>query len=834
MATYTVKKGDTLSEIAQANLSTIGASSIYGDNGGIALLCKWNNISNPNYIVVGQVLQISDPSSGGGTAPVPKPNNTNRPVITLFGIQSNTENTMYALWVWNKDHTANYEVAWYYDTGNQIWFLGNKSTTEEKHSTYTPPENAKQVKFKVKAVSETYRSNDTDVSYWTGEWSTDRNYNMLLEAPPTTPDTPSVEIDQYTLTASLDNIDINAHVIYFEVYQDNATLFQTGKAPITTGHVEYKWTIAAGHTYKVRCRAERNSLKSGWSGYSENKKGVPNIPIIEKVQGKSKTSVYLAWVNDVTADSYTIEYATEIDDFDVTDKTQTKSCEFNTFELTGLETGYQYFFRVKATNASGDSPWSEIVNVMLGEPPTSPTTWSSSTTIMTGEPITLYWMHNTKDGSAQTKALIRWTTNGEVREYTYIDDREDDEKNQASSYVVSDTSEYLEGAQIKWRVRTAGITGEYGDWSIERTIDIYAPPSLDFRVTDKENGEPFETLTSLPFIIQAKPYPETQSPTGYHLTITANESYETADQYGNIKMVSAGEEVYAKQFNTVSNLLVIISANSITLENNMSYTITCVVSMNSGLTAQASKAFKVAWTDDEYAPNAEIGIDTDNYSASIHPYVKDENGELLPDIMLSVYRREFDGGFTELSHNIFNTRNTFIKDPHPSLDFARYRIVAKSSETSKVSYTDLPGYPVGCKAVIIQWDEAWSNYDSPEATAMEQPTWTGSMLKLPYNIDVSDNNNPDTELVEYIGRSNPVSYYGTQRGKTASWNMVIDKEDKETLYGLRRLSNYMGDVYVREPSGSGYWAHITVSFSQKHCEVTIPVTLDITRVEGGV
>ena len=44
----------------------------------------------------------------------------------------------------------------------------------------------------------------------------------------------------------------------------------------------------------------------------------------------------------------------------------------------------------------------------------------------------------------------------------------------------------------------------------------------------------------------------------------------------------------------------------------------------------------------------------------------------------------------------------------------------------------------------------------------------------------------------------------------------------------------MGDVYVREPSGVGYWASISVSFGIKHCEVTIPVTLNITRVEGGI
>ena len=44
----------------------------------------------------------------------------------------------------------------------------------------------------------------------------------------------------------------------------------------------------------------------------------------------------------------------------------------------------------------------------------------------------------------------------------------------------------------------------------------------------------------------------------------------------------------------------------------------------------------------------------------------------------------------------------------------------------------------------------------------------------------------------------------------------------------------MGDVYVREPSGSGYWANVSVSFSQTHCETVIPVTLNITRVEGGI
>ena len=61
-----------------------------------------------------------------------------------------------------------------------------------------------------------------------------------------------------------------------------------------------------------------------------------------------------------------------------------------------------------------------------------------------------------------------------------------------------------------------------------------------------------------------------------------------------------------------------------------------------------------------------------------------------------------------------------------------------------------------------------------------------------------------------------------------------DKNDKETIYALRRLAVYTGDVYVREPSGTGYWANISVTFPLKHLDLTIPVTFTITRVEGGV
>ena len=65
-------------------------------------------------------------------------------------------------------------------------------------------------------------------------------------------------------------------------------------------------------------------------------------------------------------------------------------------------------------------------------------------------------------------------------------------------------------------------------------------------------------------------------------------------------------------------------------------------------------------------------------------------------------------------------------------------------------------------------------------------------------------------------------------------NCDFDKEDTDTLAMVRRLMAYRGDVYVREPSGLGYWANVTVSYNKDYSSLVIPVTLTIKPVEGGM
>lgn len=866
VATYTVKRGDSLWKISTGGCGSNIAASIAGNtiNAKIDTLVKLNNIKNKHLIYVGQVLKLSGTSSSGSSSSSSSSSSSNSsssttkpgvPTITGFGLQSEdtTGRAMYVAWSYSRSNIKNYKVRWsYYADG--MWMAPVDQETAEGGSefcndTYSAPSNASKIKVKVLAQSDSYRDSEgNEVLYWTDTpWSAEKVYDFSSN-PPSPPDTPDVIIKDYTLTTSIDNIDaeeLNADTVEFQIVKNNSSSVGIYSAKINTvsNYVSYIHTVDAGAEYKVRARAKKGDKTSGWSDFSGNVGTKPSAPtsILEckaNTYSNDEITVYLRWSPVSTAETYHVEYTTNKNYFDGTDGTTVVSnIEFDHYEIVSLTVGQEYFFRVRAVNENGESEWSEIKSVVLGTKPIAPTTWSSTTTAIVGEPLNLYWVHNSEDNSSETYAEVRLYVDDVLQspDITVKKSTDEDEKDKTSVYALN-TSNYPEGTKLRWQVRTAGITKEYGDWSIERVIDIYAQPTLTLSVTTLPDGtgDIIDTLTSFPFYVNALPGPNTQVPIGYQLKVTANQYYETIDDTGLTKMINKGDDIYSKYFDISDTLIVEMSANNLDIEANIEYTITCSVTMNSGLSTETSHSFTAEWADVTYNINADVTIDRETLTASIIPFGEDSDGSLVDDLTLSVYRREFDGSFKELAKDIPNTNSVTISDPHPSLDYARYRIVGKTISTGAISYYDLPGVKVGGISTVFQWNEEWSVFDATDEYATEKPAWSGSMLKLPYNIDVSDDHNVDSSLVQYIGRKYPVAYYGTQLGHTSTWNVEIPSYDVDTLYAIRRLAVWTGVVYVREPSGSGYWANISVSYNQTHNAVTIPVTFSITRVEGGI
>lgn len=957
--TVTLEWGDTLSELAKK----------YGLS--VDKLAEMNGIEDPDKIYAGDDLKIKEDAS------VSKPPvNKGKATITRFGMLTNSsDNKLYAVWTWGyESDTKNYEYEWEYtmaETGD-TWWTGSKTSTEDLECSYSVPSNAEMVRFRVKPVAKSTNSNGVENVPWTANWTNfdgDGKYAPFCTSniPPETPNVPSVRIDEndpYKLIAEISGIDataLKATHIQFHIVKDNVSGVElSGLVAIDTNYSYVSFTntnpLPIGGEFRVRCRSSRGSLKSDWTDYSSAVSTPPSTPAgftVCKAKSRStdnKISVYLEWDAVDGATAYDIEYAENLSDFDGTDAVHSlvtghTLTHYESFNVYSGSNGGTYYFRMRSTKGNLASEWSEASSVVLGKAPSAPTTWSSTTVASVGGPLNLYWIHNSSDGSDETFAQLRleayvnnslkWSTE---REISNTNQNGETSSFDAAAYLSEAVPTYYkDGVQLRWRVRTSGVTNELGEWSVMRTVDIYAQPTVSLTVRDATNtiNTTFNSVGSFPLYISANTAPATQAPIGFYITITSNSVYETIDRVGNAKTVNIGEEVYSQYFDQGTDLDdLVLSAGDVDLESSASYTLGCVAAMNSGLRAETKLVFTVNWEEVSYIPNAVLLYDSDRYVMQIRPYCNNvaqtyylatynsstdtyiasktavspvskialkkrytASGKLVQTeivdnklmyyyldasgkkvyidesdvartefvhtttgervyygtangarvyyyiknvespvdgVRLAVYRREFDGSFTEIAKDIDNTKNTYVVDPHPALDYARYRIVATTNSTGAVSYYDMPGYPVQEKSVIIQWDEEWSNFDISGDDPRSQPAWSGSLLRLPYNIDVSDSYNMDVSHVEYAGRKRPVSYYGTQLGETSTWNVEIDKADEETLYAIRRLAIWPGDAYVREPSGTGYWATVTPGFSQKHKGMTIPVTLNIKRVEGGV
>lgn len=603
-------------------------------------------------------------------------------------------------------------------------------------------------------------------------------------------------------------------------------------------------------------------LVSDWTDFTENvqtRPGKVKDPIELSVTDVSTTSgnakaVKVQWKKAVGATGYTIQYTTDKDFFvHSPENVQSVSVGDVTYvDIIGLELGIKWWFRVCATNSEGESPYCKAVSTMFGTAPTAPTTWTLTSTATVGSTLRLYWTHNSSDGSSQKSAQVevKWIRSGGstvTNTYTVSGSRNyyDIDTGSQDGAVIpwgAQISGVSDGDTIEWKVKTRGIIDEYGPWSSSKSVELYYPATITsvFSYGTSESGNNQSAIFLLrqyPFNIRLTGGPNNRSVISFSVSIVSGETYTDIDETGMEYSVSGGEEIYYGTFgpNVSSNVGSIqLFPSDVDFMENVQYAVNMTVVMSNGLRATASRIIKVNLQDfvQIYRCDAEIDVMGD-YTASIIPRAYDSSGNPKESQFLdiSVYRREYNGKFTTIAKDI-NTLNgaVTVVDPHPSLNYARYRIVAISNRSGAVSFADVER-KIGINSIIIQWDEQWTPFNSSDSATK---SWSGSLLELPYNVDITAEQKNDVELVKYIGREHPVSYYGTMRNETGHWKSEILKTDARRLYLIRRLANFMGDVYVREPSGLGYWAQVDVSYNIDHGKATIPVTFSVTRVDGGI
>lgn len=858
------------------------AATVYGDGRRWQEIARVNGVSLTTALIYpGQVFVIPGITPGyggsGSTTTPDTPTPSKQADINFMALVADSERTMGVGLVYSRDNFDNhYMVKAKYTTAESgesyIWLESDPdyptegSEVTSNYFTLEFPEVAQKIVIYVKPIS-TLKPG-TQERYWTdGQWS-EKSYDFR-DNPPQLPPDPSFTINnQNLLELDFQNIQetFNGTGIEVAVYQDDTLKYLTGIIEINTetAYAHYSATVDPGHRYKIRCRGVRGDIYGGWTNFSSNEYSTPVSPEeITKLEVKAVTEqattrydLYIEWPASESATSYQVQYAYLIEDLpdNPVGSAQTTGNETH-LTLTNVTTGHEYFVQVRSVNTKGGAiTWSDIKSTTVGTKPAPPTTWSLSSSCILGQNMKLYWQNNSTDGSLEKTARIQFTitdTGGlshVVVKTVNRDNSDPDKYLDPSVYIFNTTdpdfSDIEQGYTFKWKVQTCGASGEYSDFSTEREVNVYAEPTLTLGLQNAA-GLPITEVNEYPFIITALAGPSAQRPISYYIEIVANEDYITSDDFGEKVAVHNGDIVYSKFLDpTISawSFLLEMTPANVNLQNTINYTINCSCSMDSGLLAVESLTFDTNIPRNDFIDvSADVKVDKETLTATLHPYCKmynrDEDEEIIittpGTCYLSVYRREYDGSFTEIIKNVQNREDLFVTDPHPALDYARYRIVCKNTNNGEIYYNDIPIVKVGEPAIVIQWAETTSDYNVTSKEKVE-PAWAGTMIKLPYNVDISDNRTPDVSFIEYAGREHPVAYYGTQLGDGASWTAVIPASDKDTLYALRRMSRWTGDFYVREPSGLGYWANVTVSYNIDHCAVTIPVSFSVKRVEGGM
>ena len=832
--------------------------------------------------------------------------------ITSYGYTPGTSNSFYIVWKLNiktdsKKHLDHFTVKWKYRySASGPWFDGGETNVNKSYTTATytiPDNNVYQINAWVNAYSTKHSvkkgKKTVQQAYWTCKSDSGTYTIRNIDVPGTIGNIePLINSASLQLSTAVSNDEIasGTNQVRFQVLRcvdgSNQQVLQYDSMSniVNNAAISNPTSLAPEYYYIYRgALYNSTSKKQGpWSDWSGRLYGLPGTPSITGLETNSPTSTRITFSVNGIASSYTVEYQNVNRDFstvsdiqsqEMSESDTTTRTKIKTLYLSDLTQGTIYYFRVRASNSTGDSQWSDVKALIVGTEPAAPTTWSDITSAELGQTVYLYWTHNSQDGSSMRKAQIQIAVNGTnlpviTVDNEYIDTRDE---NKVQEYALALTSDnpmhaFSDADVVTWEIRTKGVyeggsDNGYGDWSTTRTIYVYQKPVVTIIARsgwlwnpfnfqdDPETGELEDRTDDPELVVTAMTYPVqfqiestpiTQTPVSYHLTITADEDYTGTDEYGNEIEIAKGTEVYSGFFDSSSHSLSVeLTPNDVVLENGVSYTATVLLYMNSGLSDDDSVSFITMIEPDIVYPEiVDVIIDEDDWSASIYPicYANDEEDDntLAENTTLEIYRIDSTGNYIFVD-STDNKGSSAIIDPHPALDYARYRVVAKNNYTGRIAFQDYFYWPVGCTSIIIQWDESWNAFeymtldDGEGVTSIEESenVVKGAQLVLPYNIDVSESYAPDAALIEYIGRNYPVSYYGTQRGQSAIWNVEIPYDDEETLFALRELADWMGDVYVREPSGTGYWANISVSMSQKHKEVLIPVSLSIKRVEGG-
>ena len=234
------------------------------------------------------------------------------------------------------------------------------------------------------------------------------------------------------------------------------------------GSTKVDRSTSANHSWRYRVRSRNAAGASAWveTGTVYNTPCAPGKPKMSRVSDTKVKGVFENGAN--TATGTEIERSPDLETWTAVRTTHGKATDFEDDPGGGT-----WYYRVR--NVCGDlaSAWVEsdgIVTICAPAAPTITSPSSSQVIPKTQASITVAWRHNPIDGSAQTAAQWRWSTDGGATWHVA-------DVNGGASSASLDNS-FAVNAKLTVQARTKGAHADFGPWSVAVSTYVRQVPTV--------------------------------------------------------------------------------------------------------------------------------------------------------------------------------------------------------------------------------------------------------------------------------------------------------------------------------------------------------------------
>lgn len=530
-------------------------------------------------------------------------------------------------------------------------------------------------------------------------------------------------------------------------------------------------TASADHSYAYRVRSKNSAGTSSYST-SGTTYNTPAAPAKVTASRLAETTVSIAVSNaSKTATALELQRSSDGSAW-ATVATVSGSPVTSTTDEPG---GGTFFYRARNTRGSLASAWSAasdaVVTICAPAAPTLLAPASGVVVPKSDETVAFRWLHNPIDGSAQTAAQLRLSTDGGATwETVQID-------GSAASHVAENG--FAVNAEVTWGVRTKGAHADYGPWSGNRLFRVYQAPTVSF--TAPESGF---TVENTPIEV-AFSYDD---PSG-SLVSAKLTAYD-----------AQGRAAYTRDLGTATSAA--ITSSEWVPEDGGTYTLAVEARSSSSLAASANTSFSV---DFELPMTAGVDVSADPETGRVvlSVYVV-EDDELQRPASVAV-SREAGGERVLLADGL--SAGAGLTDPYAPLNVDYSYVVTSVADSGAASTAEYPARIDTEYAFLLFGDD---------------------LARMRYNLAKSTSVTPSVEYVTYAGDVLPTAHMEDATGTDVTMSgLVIDREEARAFSRMMAVhepvvaKTYEGDVLravpklsMSERKARPGWAEVSVSLTE--------------------